>query len=65
MITQLNEDMSVSNGEFRKSIENNWFWLAAVIAILFGYTFGKDVKMRDRAEAAKQHVPCVDIEKST
>ncbi len=61
---QLNEDVSVNNGEFRKSSENSWFWVAAAIAIFFGYTLGKDIKIRDRAEAAKQHALCVDIDKS-
>lgn len=32
-------------------LRKNWFWIAAVIAIFFGYTVGKDRALRDRLDA--------------
>lgn len=43
--------------ELRKKARKNWFWIALVIAVFFGYTVGKDRAIRDngtddRAQAA-------------
>jgi hypothetical protein len=46
----------MSNDDLRQKARKNWFWIAAVIAIVFGYTFGKDRAIRDRAQAAA--MPC-------
>ena len=37
----------MSNDELRQKARENWFWIAAVIAVFFGYTFGKDLAIRD------------------
>lgn len=46
----------MNNDNLRQKARGNWFWIAAVIAIFFGYTFGKDRaicdnKMDDRAQS--------------
>jgi len=46
----------MNNDDLRQKARENWFWIAAVIAIVFGYTFGKDRairenKMDDRAQS--------------
>jgi hypothetical protein len=51
----------MSNDDLRQKARENWFWIAAVIAIFFGYTLGKDMairdnKMDDRAQSAA--TPC-------
>jgi hypothetical protein len=46
----------MSNDDLRQKARENWFWIAAVIAIFFGYTVGKDRAIRDRAQAAA--MPC-------
>lgn len=51
----------MNNDDLRPKARKNRFWIAAVVAIVFGYTFGKDRairdnKMDDRAQAAA--MPC-------
>jgi H+/Cl- antiporter ClcA len=54
----INQDAGahMSNDDLRQKARENWFWIAAVIAIFFGYTVGKDLAIRDRAQAAA--MPC-------
>ena len=36
-------------------IAANWFWIALMIIVIFGYAVGKDIALRDNArENAKQ-----------
>jgi hypothetical protein len=46
----------MKNDALPRWLRRNWFWVALVIAIFFGYTIGKDRairdnKMDDRAKA--------------
>jgi hypothetical protein len=45
----INQDTGarMSNDDLRQKARGNWFWIALVIAIFFGYTFGKDRAIRD------------------
>ena len=37
----------MSNDDLRQKARDNWFCIALVIAVLFGYAFGKDRAIRD------------------
>jgi len=43
----------------KEYIATNWFWVALVIVIFFGYSYGKDMALREHAE--NQTVSQLDI----
>lgn len=44
----------------KQSLRKNWFWLALVISVLFGYTYGKDRALRDnRVDASALQAPSI------
>jgi len=42
--------MSISKKSAVKFVKRNWFWIALVIIVFIGYTFGKDWALRDNAK---------------
>lgn len=48
--------MKQDRNDVYRWLRKNWFWIAAVIAIFFGYTVGKDRALRDNAMDARQAV---------
>lgn len=39
----------MANDGLEKTLRRNGYWIALVIAVLFGYTYGKDRALRDNA----------------
>jgi len=42
--------MSIPKKTIVKSVKRNWFWIALIIIVFFGYTFGKDRALGDNAK---------------